>query len=71
MLAHVNEELCVRGRDCCVVIDDGDHFGDVVDEGLTGGPAGIICEVDADEELGDGDGGDRCVVIVGDHLVEV
>jgi hypothetical protein len=31
---------------------------------------GVIGEVDPDQELGDGDGGDRRVVIVGDHVVE-
>ena len=31
---------------------------------------GAVSEVDPDQQLGDGDGGDRCVVAIGDQLVE-
>jgi hypothetical protein len=70
LAAHEGEELGVGGGNHSVVVDDGDGVDDVVDEGLTLGPVGVIGEVDPDQELSDGDGGDRGVVIIGDQLVE-
>jgi hypothetical protein len=70
LAAHEGEELGVGGGNRFVVVEDGDDVDDVVDEGLTVGPVGVIGEVGPDQELGDGDGGDRRVVIIGDHVVE-
>jgi hypothetical protein len=46
-----------------VVVDDGDDVDDIIDEGLTVGPVCVIGEVDPDQQLGDGAGGDSRVVI--------
>ena len=58
------------GGDRLVVVDDGDDVYDVVDEGLPVGAVEVIGEVDSDQQLGDGDGGDRGVVIIGDQVIE-
>jgi len=70
LAAHEGEEFGVGGGDRFVVVDDGEDVDDVVDEGVPVGPVGVIGEVDPDQQLGDGNGGDRRVVIIGDHLVE-
>jgi hypothetical protein len=42
----------VGGDKRSVVVDDGDDVDDLVDEGSTVGPVGVIGEVDPDQELG-------------------
>lgn len=70
LAAREGEELGVGGGNRVVVVDDGDDVDDVVDEGLTVRAVRVIGEVDSDQELGDGDGRDRHVVIIGDQAVE-
>jgi hypothetical protein len=70
LAAHDDEELGMGGGDRLVVVDDGDDVYDVVDEGLPVGAVEVIGEVDSDQQLGDGDGGDRGVVIIGDQVIE-
>lgn len=53
-----------------VVVDHRDGLSDVVNESLPGGAMGAVRELHADEELGDGDGGDCDFVVVPDRLVE-
>lgn len=66
LAAHVGEKLGVRGGDRVVVVDDGDDVDDVVDEGLTVRPVGLIGEMDSDQQLGNGDGRNRRLVVIGD-----
>jgi len=68
--SHESEELGVGEGNRVVVADDGDDVDDVVGEGLTVGAMVVIGQVDSDQQLGDGDGGDRCVVVIGDQVVE-
>lgn len=70
LAAHVGEKLGVGGGYRDVVVDDGDDIDDVVDEGLTVWPVGLIGEMDSDQQLGDGDGRDRRFVVIGDQLIE-
>ena len=58
------------GGNRLVVVDDGDDVYDVVDEALPVGAMDVIGEVDSDQQLGDGDGGDRGVVVIADQVIE-
>jgi len=60
----------VRCGDFGVVVDNGDDLGDFVDEVLTSCSMGIVGELDAHEEFGDGDRGDCHLVVVGDEFLE-
>jgi hypothetical protein len=60
----------VGGGNRVVVCDDRDDVNDVIDEGLTIGAVGVIGEVDSDQELSEGNGRDRHVVVIGDQVVE-
>lgn len=64
------EEFGVGGSDSSVVVHNADHFGDVVDELLTGGPVGFISKVDSHKKLGDGNGRNGHLVLVGDEVFE-
>jgi len=70
LAAHGDEQLGVRFRDGSVVCDCRNDGNDLVDEGLA--PSALLArrERHADSELGDGDCGDRDVVVVIDDVVE-
>ena len=58
------------GGNRLVVVDDRDDVDDVVHEGLPVGAVDVIGQVHSDQQLGDGDGGDRRVVVIGDQVIE-
>ncbi len=53
-----------------VIVDDGEDLGDFIDELLASGSVSIVGELDAHEELGDGDRGDSDLVVVGDEFLQ-
>jgi hypothetical protein len=61
----------VRSSDVDVVADDGQCLDDVVEERLSRLSALARGDVDADAELGDRDGSNGGLVVVGDEFVEV
>lgn len=70
LLTHMEQELGMLRRDTDVVVEDGKRRGDRVDEVLSARSAGAPRHEDANLELGDGDGRDRYVVVIGDELLE-
>lgn len=70
LLTHMEQKLGVRRCDADVVVEDWKRRGDSVEEVLSARSSGARRHVDADLELGDRDGRDRRVVIIGDQLVE-
>jgi hypothetical protein len=69
--AYGYEQLGVRSSDVDVVADDGQCLDDVVEERLSRLSALARGDVDADAELGDRDGSNGGLVVVGDEFVEV
>lgn len=70
-LAHGDEQLGVRSSDLDVVADDRQRLDDVVEERLSRLSPLSGGDVDADAELGDRDGGNGGLVVVGDEFVQV
>ena len=70
-LADRHEELSVGPSDIEVIVDDRQRRDDVFEERATRLPALAGGNLYTDPELGDRDGSDRRLVIVGDQSVEV
>lgn len=66
-----DKELRMRLGDIYVVVDQRDGCKNIVEKALPAGSRLALGELDTHLQLGDGDGGDRHVVVVGYHLVEV
>jgi hypothetical protein len=69
--AHGYEQLGVRSSDVDVVADDGQCLDDVFEERLSRLSALSGGGVDTDAELGDRDGSNGGLVVVGDEFVQV
>jgi hypothetical protein len=69
--AHGYEQLGVRSSDFDVVADNGQCLDDVVEERLSRLTALSGGGVDADAELGDRDGSNGGLVVVGNEFVQV
>jgi len=69
--AHCHQHGGVGESDLDVVADDGQRGEDVVEEGPTRLTPLAPRDLDADTQLGDGDGGDRRLVVVADQAVEI
>jgi len=68
LATHGDKQLGVGCSDHGVVVDDWDDICDVVDELLARHSVAAVGQMDADEKLGDGDGGDGHVVVVDQAL---
>ncbi len=64
-----DEQVRMLVRDGFVVGQDGDRGDDLVDVCLATWPLAWRGELDADDELGNGDGSDRDIVVIVDQLV--
>jgi hypothetical protein len=68
--ADVEQELGVTLGDLLVVVDDGNHLEDCLHEGEATNAPPPGAEEHADSQLGNGDRGDRYVVVLSESGVE-
>src|ERR1035437_5046341 len=70
LVANDSEQVRMGLGDVNVVVDDGNGCEDVVKKRQTTDPCLALGKLNSDPKLSDGDGGDGCVVVVVDGLVE-
>ena len=71
LAADSNQQFGVRAGDRRVVVDDRNGGADVVDEPLTSGPMSPVSKPNPGQQLGEGDGRDRDLVVVADEVIEL
>lgn len=70
LATHLHQQASMRLGDRDVVRDHRDGLEDVFDERRSAGSRLATCEKGADAQLGDRDGGDGNVIVIGDRLVQ-